>query len=55
MQSLTETVLNLLAWVNERRFSMPWRWSLWSQTYNNVLEMVEHGRPFLKDIYHDKD
>ena len=55
MGSLTETVLNLLAWVNERRFEMPWRWSLWSQTYSNVLNHLENNRTFLKDHYLDED
>ena len=55
MASLTDTVLNLLAWVNERRFNMPWRWSLWSQTYQNVLNHLENGRTFLKDIYLDEE
>ena len=37
MANVIEKTLNLLAWVNERRFQMPWRWSLWSQTFTNVL------------------
>ena len=34
---------------------MPWRWSLWSQSVENVLSMVENDRVYLKDIYYDKD
>ena len=55
LTSLIDKVLNLLAWVNERRFNMPWRWSLWSQTYQNVLNHLENGRNFLKDIYLDEE
>lgn len=43
---LQDTALDLLAWVNERRFSMPWRWTLWSQTYTNVLHHIENGNNF---------
>lgn len=55
MSVLTEVTLNLLSWVNERRFAMPWRWSLWSQTLKNVLRMVEENHQFLDEIYVDKD
>jgi len=55
LDALTETVLNLMAWVNERRFSMPWRWSLWSQTFNNVLKHLENGNIFLSDLYVEVD
>lgn len=48
---LTEVGLNLLTWVNERRFSMPWRWSLWSQTFSNVLKHFENGGTFLHEVY----
>ena len=55
MASLTDTVLDLLAWVNEKRFDMPWRWSLWSQTFTNVLNHIDNGRTFLKDQYIDDE
>ena len=51
MANVIEKTLNLLAWVNERRYQMPWRWSLWSQTFTNVLQYVEHNKTFLRDLY----
>ena len=45
----------MLAWVNERRFQMPWRWTLWSQTFTNVLEHIEKEKTFLKDLYLDEE
>ena len=51
MASLHDRVFDILSWVNERRYQMPWRWSLWSQTYKNVLLHIENNRKFLHDYY----
>lgn len=48
-KSFVAQAFGVLAWANQSRFQMPWRWSHWSNTYAKVLAHVESGRSFVWD------